>query len=269
MVFFRNVILSDENAEKSILYDIKQQIATITINRPAKRNALRMEEFDAIIKYIEMADSDNSVHVIRINSSGDKSFSAGLDLNMIKQMTPETAPKLLQYGYKLVQTMIQGKKPIVVQVQGPAVAWGTILCLAADFVIASENPKTFLSLPEIDLGLFPATGALTTTLFNTDFRRSKRILMIPEKIFLKEALKLGIVTQQCSPDSLEETTIKFCENLASKPQSILIPIKALINNFYLGELETFFKKETEAFDIAMTGQLDQFNSFIKQLWEIK
>ncbi|MHA1968790.1 MAG: enoyl-CoA hydratase/isomerase family protein, partial [Candidatus Hodarchaeales archaeon] len=57
-----------ENASNSVLYEKKDLIATITINRPEKRNALRMEEFDKLIKFIKDADSDESVHVIHINS---------------------------------------------------------------------------------------------------------------------------------------------------------------------------------------------------------
>ena len=96
---------------------------------------------------------------------------------MVQQLadSPENVPRLLEFGYGLVKTMLRAKKPIVVQIQGPAVAWGAIICLAADFVIAGENPNIFLSLPEIDVGLFPATGALTMTLLNSGFRRSKRI----------------------------------------------------------------------------------------------
>ncbi|MHA2167905.1 MAG: enoyl-CoA hydratase/isomerase family protein [Candidatus Hodarchaeales archaeon] len=158
-----------EIALNSVLYEKTNLIATITINRPDKRNALRMEEFDKLIKFIKDADSDESVHVIHINSEGDKAFSAGLDLNMLQQLvaSPENIPRLLEYGFGLVRTMLLAKKPIVVQIQGPAVAWGAIICLAADFVIAGENPKTFLSLPEIDVGLFPATGALTMALLNS------------------------------------------------------------------------------------------------------
>ncbi len=134
---------SDKKDSASILYEIKDKIATITINRPEKRNALRVEEFGSLIRYIKKADNDSNVHVIRIRSSGDRAFSGGLDLNMLQQMSPDEVPKLVQYGEELTTTILRAKKPVVNQVQGPAVAWGTILCLAADFIVAGENPKTF------------------------------------------------------------------------------------------------------------------------------
>ncbi len=257
------------SASESVLYEKKDFIATITINRPEKRNALRMEEFDKLIKYIKESDSNDNVHVIRINSAGEKAFSAGLDLNMLQQLgtVPENIPKLLEYGFGLVKTMVQAKKPIVVQMQGPAVAWGTIICLAADFVIAGENPESFFSLPEIDIGLFPATGALTMALLNSGYRRSKRILMIPERIFLDDAVTLGIITRKCPLVTLSEETWSFCTDLAKKSQAILIPIKALINRFSLKDLEYYFSKETEAFNLAMAGEIEKFDEFIQSLWE--
>ena len=262
-------MMNPEITPNSILYEPKDQIATITINRPERRNALRMEEFDKIIGFINDADSDESVHVIRINSIGEKAFSAGLDLNMIQQLmgSPEDVPRLLEYGFGLVKTMLQAKKPIVTQVQGPAVAWGAIICLASDFVVAGENPKTFLSLPEIDIGLFPATGALTMTLLNSGFRWSKRILMIPERLSVDDAFDIGIITQKCPLEELSEVTISFCENLASKPQAILIPTKALINRFFIKDLDYYFSTETEAFNLSMTGQIEELYEFLRKLWE--
>lgn len=255
-----------EESQDTILFSKLEHIATITINRPEKMNALRMKEFNGLIKYIKEADNDSGVHVIRIRSSGNRAFSGGLDLNMLQDLTLETAPKLVQYGSDLTAAILKAKKPVVNQVQGPAVAWGTILCLAADFVIAGENPKTFFSLPEIDLNLFPATGALTMALIRFGFNNVKKVLMIPEKITLNRAEQLGLVTKRCSMDSLEETTIEFCGNLANKPQGILIPIKALINNFQLRSLENFMKIETEALELAIAGDLEKMDDFVKRLW---
>ena len=256
-----------ESEGLSVLYEISNEIATITINRPDKRNALRMQEFDQLINYIKKADNDSDVHVIRIRSSGDRAFSGGLDLNMLQQMTPEEVPKLVQYGEGLTTAVLKAKKPVINQVQGPAVAWGTILCLAADFTIAGENPKTFFSLPEIDINLFPATGALTMALFKLGYQNAKNILMIPEKIFLDKAERIGLVTKQCPLDTLEQTTLEFCQNLVDKPQSILIPIKILLNNFNMRFLDSCLEVERDALDLSLEGDIEKFDDFIDKIWK--
>ncbi|MFX0171115.1 MAG: enoyl-CoA hydratase/isomerase family protein, partial [Candidatus Hodarchaeota archaeon] len=166
-----------------------------------------------------------------------------------------------------VWTMLQLKKPIIVQVQGPAVAWGTILCLAADFVIAGENPKTFFSLNEIDLGIVPGTGALTMALFNLGLREAKKLTMIPERIYLDKAVDLKIVTQRCSMDSLGQVSLEFCQNLVDKPQSVLIPIKILLNNFLLHNLAHYLNIEGEAIHLALDGDLSKYDGFIAKLWK--
>lgn len=255
------------NDSTSVLYERKEKIATITINRPEKRNALRMQEFESLIKHINKADNDSDVHVIRIRSAGDRAFSGGLDLNMLQQMSPEDVPELVKYGEGLTTTILKAKKPVVNQVQGPAVAWGTILCLAADFVIAGDNPKTFFSLPEIDINLFPATGALSMALFKLGYKHAKNILMIPERIYLDKAEQIGLVTKKCSLDSLEETTLDFCQNLANKPQSILIPIKILLNNFNMRNLDTCLEFERDALNLALEGDLEKYNDFIAKIWK--
>jgi enoyl-CoA hydratase/carnithine racemase len=255
-----------EKSGSTVLFSKKDQIATIKLNRPKKMNALSMKEFHHLIKFMKNADADSEVHVVRICSSGDRAFTGGLDLNMLSQLTPETVPDLLQYGNDTVRTMLKLKKPIVVQVQGPAVAWGTILCLAADFVIAGENPKTFFSLNEIDLGIVPGTGALTMALFNLGLREAKKLTMIPERIYLDKAEELKIVTQRCPMDSLEKITIEFCQNLVSKPQGVIIPIKALLNNFLLINLANYFEKEGEAVNLAIEGDLTKYNDFIERIW---
>ncbi|MFX1250307.1 MAG: enoyl-CoA hydratase/isomerase family protein [Promethearchaeota archaeon] len=258
----------EDQSVDTVLFDIKDKIATITINRPEKRNALRMEEFEKLIEFIQAADSDSNVHVIRIRSSGDRAFSAGLDLNMLQELSTEReeVEKLLQLSENTVRTFLKSKKPIVNQVQGPAVAWGTILCLAADFVIAGDNPRTFFNLPEIDLGMFPASGALTMALLKTGFAAAKKILMIPERIPLERAEQLGIVSKRCSLDSLEQITIEFCKNLASKSQSILYLIKSLVNNFQFGDFDSYIDKEGKALEFAMYGDSTKIDEFIKKMW---
>ena len=104
-------------------------------------------------------------------------------------------------------------------------------------------------------------------LFRIGFKHAKKILMIPEKIYLDRAEQLGLVTKRCPIDSLEKMTLDFCQNLADKPQGILIPIKILLNNFHISNLESYFERESEALELTITGDLDKFDDFVKRLWK--
>ena len=106
-------------------------------------------------------------------------------------------------------------------------------------------------------------------LFKLGYNHAKKILMIPEKIFLDKAVQIGLVTKLCPIDSLNQDTLEFCQNLADKPQSILIPIKILLNNFNIRRLESYLKIEREALDLALEGDLKKFDDFISKIWKIE
>jgi hypothetical protein len=91
--------------------------------------------------------------------------------------------------------------------------------------------------------------------------------MIPEKIFLDKAEQIGFVTKICSLDSLEETTLEFCQKIANKPQSILIPIKILLNNFNMRNLDSYLEYERDALNLSLEGDLEKYNDFIAKIWK--
>ena len=255
--------------QESVIYTTEKKIATILINRPDKMNSFRIEDFEKVINCISMAQFDPEVQVIKIQSAGERAFSGGLDLGMIAELATNQNKiiDLLNVGEKTFKSVVQCPKPIVVQVQGPAVGWGTILCLLADFVIAGENPKTFFVLNEIDVGIFPGTGALSVALFKTGLKEAKRMLLIPEKLFLDEAEKNNIITKRVPLEKLAEETELFCQNLASKPSNILFPIKVILNNLHLQNLDKSFAMERKGFELFMQNNFDSLMTFTEEIWK--
>lgn len=252
----------------SITYETNNQVATILINRPEVMNSFRIEEFELFINGIALAENDPEIKVIKIKSTGDRVFSAGLDLSMVGEFgsSPEKLRELLDIGDKIVKIFAQSKKPIVVQVQGPAVGWGTILSLNADFVIAGENPKTFFVLNEIEIGLFPGTGALSSALLNMGLRQAKRMLLIPERIYLDQAEKLSLITKRVPLDILEEETDKFCAVLAERELNLLMAIKGTLNNLHMNQLESFINIERNVIDVLMKGDESKLLEHFEKLW---
>lgn len=253
--------------DDSIQYSVSNKIATITINRPKKMNSFRIKEFETIINCLSLAKFDSEVQVVKIRSAEQRAFSGGLDLGMVAELAtaPEKIQELLDTGEKTFKAVIECPKPVVIEVQGPAVGWGTIMCLLADFVIAGENPKTFFVLNEIDVGIFPGTGALTVALMKTNLKQAKRMLMIPEKIFLTQAEKFNIITKIVPLDKLGEETESFCQNLASKGSNILYPVKLALNKIHLKELESYFKIERDGFKLFMENNIEEVIKYSDEL----
>ena len=257
--------------DDSILFNVQNKIATITVNRLEKMNAFRLQEFEKVINCISLAQYKSEVQVIKIRSVGEKAFSGGLDLGMIAELATaqEKIVYLLNIGEKTFKTIIQCPKPIVIEVQGPAVGWGTILCLLADFVIAGDNPKTFFVLNEIDVGIFPGTGALTVALVKTGLKEAKRMLMVPERLYLEEALKNNIVTKKVPLNTLATETETFCQNLASKASNILFPIKIILNKMHIKDLEYDFNLERKGFELFMKNDFETLMKYNEEFWNSK
>lgn len=257
------------SSDDSILYSVSNKIATITLNRLEKMNSFRIKDFEMLINSITLAQYDTEVQVIKIRSKGERAFSGGLDLGMIAELATaqDKIKDLLEIGEKTFKTIIQCPKPIVIEVQGPAVGWGTILCLLADFVIAGENSKTFFVLNEIDVGIFPGTGALTVALMKTSLKQAKRMLLVPEKIFLDQAEKFNITTKIVPLEKLAEETELFCQDLASKEPNILYPIKLVLNKMHLHELNNNFALERNGFEMFMKDNFDNMIKYSEGLFD--
>jgi enoyl-CoA hydratase/carnithine racemase len=253
----------------SISYNVENQIATLFINRPEVMNAFRIEDFELFINGITLAENDPEVKVIKVKSAGTRVFSGGLDLTMVGEFgtSPGKLNQLLEIGDRIVELFTQSKKPIVVQVQGPAVGWGTILCLNADFVIAGENPKSFFQLNEINLGLFPGTGALSSALLQMGLRQAKRMLLLPEKMYLDQAERYNLVTKRVPLENLEQETDKFCKELADKELILLMTIKGLLNNQHMSHLSTLVQNERKIIDLLLNENPEKALEFLDSLWK--
>ena len=253
-------------SEESILYSVEKRVGTITLNRPDKMNSLRFSEFELINKYLNEADLDPKVHCIRIKSSGERVFCAGLDLNMVSSLKTDDIKTLIKHGNQSVRQFIRTKKPIVMQIQGPAVGWGCIASMAADFIFVGDNPRTFFQLPEFDVGIYPATGALTMALMNFPLKIAKKMLFMSYKVSLDEMERLGLLSGRAPLDKLEEECFKFCRDMAKRSPAIAYLTKAVMNNIYMGNLEDCFRLEAEATEMTKFSEETPWHEFVKKIW---
>ena len=182
-------------------------------------------------------------------------------------MDRSEVPKLLHYGDGINRTMIECKKPIVTQVQGVAAGWGCIICCSSDFVIAADNPEIYFSLPEIDVGMFPATGDLMLACTRFGFNLAKKMLLIPQKISLETAVQKDFVTETVPIEELDKHTFEFCRSLVKKFSGILYLSKAVLNKIHYQQIEQYFDWENQALDLCKTTEESEWDAFVKRLWE--
>jgi enoyl-CoA hydratase len=167
-------------------------VATITINRPERRNALSSEVTSALAESLARAEADDSVAVAVLTGAGDKAFCAGGDLGAMGS-EGAVAEHFMRAGVgELFEQMRRARLPIVARVNGHALAGGFGLMLACDLVVARSDAE--LGTPEIDLGLWPF---MITAVVQRDLPRklALELMLTGRRITAVEGQRWGFVNR--------------------------------------------------------------------------
>lgn len=193
-------------------------VRTLTLNRPAARNALSSALIARLTSTLRNTHNDPSIHVIILASHGP-AFCAGHDL---KEMRANDEPAwtlaLFQACSDLMLTMTRCRQPIIARVHGIATAAGCQLVATADLAIASSN-ATFAT-PGVNIGLFCSTPmvALTRAMGR---KKAMEMLLTGRPISAAEAQAAGLINAAVTPDTLDETVNDLARTIAAKSPKVL------------------------------------------------
>lgn len=264
------------STDEKVLYSTKSagRIAYITLNNPAKQNAVDKDMIIRFLDSLHQADEDKKVKVIVINSTGDRAFCAGWDLSMFKGeqgMTyKEVGDLLLTQGRDISRTIFFIKKPVIMQMQGSAIGLGCYMSLAADFRIVARKEDLFFQLPEMQVNLPGATGPTVNSIAIMGLARSKRMMLTCEKIGLDELDRWGIITKICEPGDLAVEVKKFCLNMVEKNPLLIYTQKMMCNLMGMEMTKPFYDLENEVADYAFANlgneHPDDFDEFLRNMW---
>lgn len=196
-----------------LLYDVRDSIAYITMNREEKRNALSIEMIEKFSEYIKIAEDDNNIRVVSVTGIGEKCFCAGADLgSSMSGGNDEPLGGAKKYA-NLLKQMHRFPKPILGKVNGHCLAGGIGLMLSCDIVIARDDIK--FGTPEVNVGLFPMMiGALI--LRDAGLKRAMKMILTGEKISAAEALSMGFVSQILPKQDIDNEVDRLLHLLAEK-----------------------------------------------------
>src|SRR5262249_12699621 len=146
---------------EALIYEKHEHIATVTINRPEKRNAWTTQLSEEIVDVFGAMESDPEVRVTVLTGKGNQAFSAGADLGNPKTHRVNSAGEHLATvtprGFAVFNAVTDYPKPVVAAVNGYAVGIGCLITLCCDIILASENAE--FGLPQVPLGVIPAYSA--------------------------------------------------------------------------------------------------------------
>jgi enoyl-CoA hydratase/carnithine racemase len=213
-----------ERPYESILVAAADGVATITLNRPERRNAIGPVMVNELLWALEDATADDAVRSIVITGAG-KAFCAGGDFAQMSGGAD--GPKLPPKGdYKdLLLALWRTTKPVIARVNGHAMGGGLGLVAASTFAVASTDAK--LGTPEIDVGLFPFMILSVLERLMTR-RRLVEMLLSGGKLDAAEAADAGLVNKAVAPDALDAAVAAYTQMIASKsPITVRLGLEAL------------------------------------------
>lgn len=195
----------------TILVDNEQPIATVTINRPNKLNALNKKTIKELNNAFSSLEKDKDVKVIILTGSGEKAFVAGADISEFADFSVKEGKKLAAKGQKLLFDFIENlSKPVIAAVNGFALGGGLELAMSCHFRIASDNAK--MGLPEVSLGVIPGYGGTQRLPQLIGKGRAMELIMTAGMISAEQANTYGLVNHVVTQEEL----LPFCEKIANK-----------------------------------------------------
>jgi enoyl-CoA hydratase/carnithine racemase len=223
----------NQQIENLVILQIDSRgIATITLNRPLKRNALNMATLDSLNQAIEKIENHQGATAVILRGNGPI-FCAGADLKEWAEATSYEARHMSSKGTKIFDRLTKIQAPTIAIIQGGAIGGGLELALACDFRITTNDAK--LGFPEVRLGNLPSWGGIMRLLGLVGPGIAKTILLTGLLFSGEEALKKGIVTYSLIPDDIESQLELFLTELLQGETEIQSILKSIIqsteNNF--------------------------------------
>jgi enoyl-CoA hydratase len=166
-------------------------VATLTLNRPDKLNALNEALLGELLAALAELDRDAGVLFVVLTGAGDKAFAAGADIGAMTEMSPARARAFAELGHAVGARMEGTRFPVLGAVNGFALGGGCELALACDFLYASDKAK--FGQPEVNLGVIPGFGGTQRLARRVGIGRARELCYTGDLIGADEALRIGLV----------------------------------------------------------------------------
>jgi len=245
----------------NLLFEQRDQVALVTINRPNQLNALNRETILELSSLLDQLRANDAVRAIIITGSGEKAFVAGADIKEFAHFSIEEGRALSAEGHRLLFNKVENmNKPVIAAVNGFALGGGLELAMAAHVRVASNNAR--LGLPEVSLGVIPGYGGTQRLTRLVGVGKALEMICTAGMIKADEALTWGLLNHVVEPDQLLTTALDLANKMCKQsPTAIGYALAAVRAQFEPGidglnaEIEAFgacfgttdFKEGTTAF----------------------
>ena len=235
-------------------------VATIEIARPEKKNALTLAMYEAMAEALRAAQAEPSVRAVLITGQPGI-FTSGNDLEDFMQRPPQGMDSPV---FRFMEALLDCDKPVVAAVTGAAIGIGTTLLLHCDLVYAGDNAA--FSLPFVNLGLCPEAASSLLVPQMLGYHRAAEALLLGEPFMAEAALEVGLVNRVVPPAECNALAQAQARKLAAKPLSALIETKRLMKAGQASEVQARMQEEGASFARLMAGPAakEAFTAFMQK-----
>ena len=204
---------------QTLLLDVKDNIAVVTVNRPDKLNALNAQTINDLNSVFDELKENEEVYVVVLTGSSEKAFVAGADIKELNKLDMISAKEFAEEGQGVLNKIEKFDKPVIAAVNGFALGGGCELALACHIRLASDNAK--FGQPEVNLGVIPGYGGTQrlARLINTG--RAMEYILTADMISADEAYRIGLVSKVYPQNELLAKAIEMAKKITGKGQQAI------------------------------------------------
>lgn len=250
-------------AYETIIVEIEEEIATVTLNRPEVLNALNGQVFNELADAATNLGLDESVRAVII-TGGDKVFAAGADITQMVSLNAVDVAKSGRPSMRTLHLLENLPKPVIAAIAGYALGGGCELTLVADVRIAATNAQ--FGLPEIKLGILPGGGGTQRLPRLIGSGKAKELIFSGDIISAEEALRIGLVNKVVPADQLITEAKKMAKKFTDRGAVALRLAKSCINEGLQMDLEMGLQYEHKCLALlfATEDQKEGMAAFIEK-----
>ncbi len=236
---------------ETLLLERRGRVALLTINRPAKLNALNIQTRAEGAAALDELREDESVRVVVITGAGEKAFVAGADISEFEGRTAVSQRDVMT-ARSLFTAVDTFPKPVIAMVNGFCLGGGCELALSCDIRVASDRAR--FGQPEINLGIIPGGGGTQRLTRIVGEGKAMELILTGDMIDAQQAYTLGLVNAVFPAEELEAKTMEMANRIAEKSPVALRMAKEAVKTAARANLDEGLRREIDLFALTFSSQ---------------
>lgn len=237
---------------QTLIYEKKENIGVLTINRPDRMNAISNELTSELKKFLDEIENDDELRVLVITGAGDKAFVAGADINELVDRDALIGRRVSRQRQEIFSRIENLHVPAIAAINGYALGGGLELALACSIRVCSD--KAQFGAPEVKLGIIPGDGGTQRLPRLVGLGRAMEIILTGDFIDAEEAYRIGLVNKIVPHEELMEKAMELAKKIASRPPLAVRYAKETVNRSLEGSTVSGFALESFLHALSCTTE---------------